>query len=73
MTRALARAGEASERRGRQRAAAVYYLRAGRSAAQLGRQLEAVDWLMRAQLLARQAGTPYPPSSPCLSCPAPGA
>ena len=55
MTRALARAGEASERRGRQRAAAVYYLRAGRSAAQLGRQLEAVDWLMRAQLLARQA------------------
>ena len=56
MTRALARAGEASERRGRQQAAAVYYLRAGRSAAQLGRQLEAVDWLMRCRLLARQAG-----------------
>jgi tetratricopeptide (TPR) repeat protein len=56
MIRALARAGDASERRGRQRAAAVYYLRAGRSAAQLGRQREAVDWLMRAQLLARQAG-----------------
>jgi tetratricopeptide (TPR) repeat protein len=56
MTRALARAGEASEQSGRQRAAAVYYLRAGRSAAQLGRQLEAVAWLMRAQVLARQAG-----------------
>jgi tetratricopeptide (TPR) repeat protein len=56
MMRALARAGEASERHGRQRAAAVYYLRAGRSASQLGRQLEAVHWLMRAQWLARQAG-----------------
>ena len=56
MIRALAKAGDASERRGRQRAAAVYYLRAGRSAAQLGRQPEAVHWLMRAQLLARQAG-----------------
>jgi hypothetical protein len=56
MIRALARAGEASERRGYQRAAAVYYLRAGRSASQLGRQREAVDWLMRAQVLARQAG-----------------
>ena len=56
MMRALARAGEASERYGRQRAAAVYYLRAGRSASQLGWQREAVDWLMRAQSLARQAG-----------------
>jgi tetratricopeptide (TPR) repeat protein len=56
MIRALARAGDASERRGRQRAAAVYYLRAGRSASQLGLQPEAVHWLMRAQLLARQAG-----------------
>jgi hypothetical protein len=56
MMRALARAGEASEQSGRQRAAAVYYLRAGRSASQLGRQREAVDRLMRAQLLARQAG-----------------
>jgi tetratricopeptide (TPR) repeat protein len=56
MLRALARAGEASERRGHPLAAAVYYLRAGRSASQLGRQREAVDWLMRAQLLARQAG-----------------
>jgi len=56
MIRALAKAGDASERCGRQRAAAVYYLRAGRSAAQLGRQPEAVHWLMRAQLLARQAG-----------------
>jgi tetratricopeptide (TPR) repeat protein len=56
MIRALVRAGDASERRGRQRAAAVYYLRAGRSASQLGRQPEAVHWLMRAQVLARQAG-----------------
>jgi hypothetical protein len=56
MMRALARAGEASEQSGRQRAAAVYYFRAGRSASQLGRQREAVDWLMRAQLLAREAG-----------------
>jgi hypothetical protein len=56
MMRALARAGEASERHGRQRAAAVYYLRAGRSAVQLGRQREAMDWLMRAQMLARQVG-----------------
>ena len=56
MIRALAKAGDASERRGRQRAAAVYYLRAGRSASQLGRQPEAVHWLIRAQLLARQAG-----------------
>jgi tetratricopeptide (TPR) repeat protein len=56
MTRALARAGDASERRGHQRAAAVYYLRAGRSASQLGRRPEAVRWLIRAQVLARQAG-----------------
>jgi hypothetical protein len=56
MTRALARAGEASERLERQRAAAVFYLRAGRSAAQLGLQQEAMHWLMRAQSLARQAG-----------------
>ncbi len=56
MIRALARAGDASERRGHQREAAVYYLRAGRSASQLGLQPEAVHWLMQAQLLARQAG-----------------
>jgi tetratricopeptide (TPR) repeat protein len=56
MTRALARAGDASERAGQQQAAAVYYLRAGRSASQLGRKPEAVHWLMRAQLLAKQAG-----------------
>jgi hypothetical protein len=56
MIRALAKAGEASEQRGQQRAAAIFYLRAGRSASQLDRQREAVHWLMRAELLARQAG-----------------
>jgi hypothetical protein len=56
MIRALAMAGEASERSERQRAAAVFYLRAGRSASQLGRTREALHWLMRAQLLASQAG-----------------
>jgi tetratricopeptide (TPR) repeat protein len=56
MIRALAMAGEASERSERQRAAAVFYLRAGRSASQLDRKREALHWLMRAQLLARQAG-----------------
>jgi tetratricopeptide (TPR) repeat protein len=56
MIRALAMAGEASERGERQRAAAVFYLRAGRSASQLGRTPEALRWLMRAQLLASQAG-----------------
>jgi tetratricopeptide (TPR) repeat protein len=56
MMRALAGAGEASERSGSLRAAAVFYLRAGRSAAQLGRKQEALHWLMQAQVLARQAG-----------------
>jgi tetratricopeptide (TPR) repeat protein len=56
MGRALALAGDASERGGQQRAAAIFYLRAGRSASQLGRTQEAMHWLMQAQLLARQAG-----------------
>ena len=56
MGRALALAGDAAERSGQQRTAAVFYLRAGRSAAQLGRKQEAVHWLMQAQSLARQAG-----------------
>jgi tetratricopeptide (TPR) repeat protein len=56
MARALAKAGEASERGGRQQVAAVFYLRAGRSALQLEHRQEAVDWLKRAQLLARQTG-----------------
>jgi tetratricopeptide (TPR) repeat protein len=56
MMRALARAGDASERGGHQRAAAVFYLRAGRSASELGRTQEALHWLMQAQVLARQAG-----------------
>jgi tetratricopeptide (TPR) repeat protein len=56
MGRALALAGDASERGGHQRAAAVFYLRAGRSASQLGRRQEAMHWLMQAQSLARQAG-----------------
>jgi tetratricopeptide (TPR) repeat protein len=56
MIRALAMAGEASERGERQRVAAVFYLRAGRSASQLGRTPEAAHWLMRAQLLASQTG-----------------
>jgi tetratricopeptide (TPR) repeat protein len=56
MARALAKAGEAAERNGRQQVAAVYYLHAGRSALQLGQRQEAVDWLKRAQLLARQTG-----------------
>jgi tetratricopeptide (TPR) repeat protein len=56
MGRALALAGDASERSGQQRVAAVFYLRAGRSAAQLGRKQEAVRWLMQAQVLARQVG-----------------
>jgi tetratricopeptide (TPR) repeat protein len=56
MARALAKAGEAAERNGRQQVAAVYYLRAGRSVFQLGQRQEAVDWLKRAQLLAKQTG-----------------
>lgn len=56
MGRALALAGDASERSGHQRLAAVFYLRAGRSASQLGRKQEAVHWLVQAQVLARQAG-----------------
>jgi tetratricopeptide (TPR) repeat protein len=56
MGRALALAGDAAERGGQQRLAAIFYLRAGRSTAQLGRQSEALRWLMQAQLLARQAG-----------------
>jgi tetratricopeptide (TPR) repeat protein len=56
MMRALARAGDASERSGQQRAAAVFYLRAGRSASELGRTQEALHWLKQAQALARQAG-----------------
>jgi hypothetical protein len=56
MGRALALAGDASERSGQQRVAAVFYLRAGRSASQLDRKQEAMHWLMQAQLLARQAG-----------------
>jgi tetratricopeptide (TPR) repeat protein len=56
MARALANAGKAAERNGRQQLAAVYYLRAGRSAFHLGQRREAVDWLTRAQRLARQTG-----------------
>ena len=56
MMRALARAGDASERSGHQRAAAVFYLRAGRSASELGRTQEALHWLTQAQVLAKQAG-----------------
>jgi hypothetical protein len=56
MGRALALAGDAAQRSGQQRLAAVFYLRAGRSAAQLGRKQEAVHWLMQAQSLAEQAG-----------------
>jgi tetratricopeptide (TPR) repeat protein len=56
MARVLAKAGEASERGGRQQVAAVFYLRAGRSALQLEHRQEAVDWLKRAQLLAKQTG-----------------
>jgi tetratricopeptide (TPR) repeat protein len=56
MARALAKAGEAAERNGRQQVAAVYYLRAGRSAFQLGQRQEAVNWLKQAQLLAQQMG-----------------
>jgi tetratricopeptide (TPR) repeat protein len=54
MARALAKAGEAAERNGRQQMAAIFYLRAGRSALQLGQRQEAVDWLKHAQLLAGQ-------------------
>jgi tetratricopeptide (TPR) repeat protein len=56
MVRALAKAGEAAERSGRQHVAAVFYLRAGRSAFQLRQRHEASEWLQRAQLLARQTG-----------------
>jgi tetratricopeptide (TPR) repeat protein len=56
MGRALALAGDASERSGHQRMAAVFYLRAGRSASQLGRKQEAMHWLTQAQSLARQVG-----------------
>jgi hypothetical protein len=56
MGRALALAGDAAERGGQPRLAAVFYLRAGRSAAQLDRQPEALRWLKQAQLLAKQAG-----------------
>jgi Tetratricopeptide repeat len=56
MARALAKAGEAAERNGRQQVGAVFYLRAGRSAFQLGQRQEAIDWLERAQRLARETG-----------------
>jgi tetratricopeptide (TPR) repeat protein len=56
MVRALALAGEASERAGRAKAAAVRYLRAGRSAALQGDDDHARSWLIRAERLANQAG-----------------
>lgn len=56
MVRALAKAGEAAERSGRQQAAGVFYWRAGRSAALQGHKQSALDWLRQAQLLARQSG-----------------
>jgi hypothetical protein len=56
MVRALALAGEASERAGRAEAAAVRFLRAGRSAVLQGDDDHAQSWLIRAERLAHQAG-----------------
>jgi tetratricopeptide (TPR) repeat protein len=56
MVRVLALAGEASERAGHAKAAAVRYLRAGRSAALQGDDVHAQSWLIKAERLANQAG-----------------
>lgn len=52
MVRALAMAGEASERIGRLPEAAVFFFRAGRSASRLEMDQQAIDWLTQAQQLA---------------------
>jgi len=56
MVKALAKAGEASERAGRLVAASRRYLRAGQSAALQGNAEQARMWLTRAALLADQGG-----------------
>ena len=56
MVRALVWGGEASEKAGHLRAAAIYYLRAGRSAFLQNQFDDARKWLNRAEQLAETAG-----------------
>jgi len=56
MVKVLAKAGEASERAGRQVPASRRYLRAGQSAALQSNLEQARTWLTRAALLAEQGG-----------------